>query len=148
MSKQLSNYLIKKKILHINCTKAEKNCTYIERQYHFILKYQLFTNRMYTPVGHCTAFQTLEMGRCQTFLLFFVDFHIILAFIKQLPNPLVLQRYEIITMIVAQTNVEAVNSFDLVVCAGPDRCCVSCFKNFKYFNSINVFQINDNSIIL
>ena len=35
-------------------------------------------------------------------------------------------------MTVAQTNVEAVNYFDLVVCAGPDRCCVSCFKNFKY----------------
>lgn len=60
-----------------------------------------------------------------------MDFHITLAFIKQLPNPLVLQRYEIITVIAAQTNVDAVNSFDLVVFAGPDRCCVSCFKNFK-----------------
>lgn len=87
---------------------------------------------MYTPIGHCTASQTLEMGRCQMFLLFCVDFHITLAFIKQLPNPLVLQRYEIITVIAAQTTVDAVNSFDLVVCAGPDRCCISRFKNFKY----------------
>ena len=45
---------------------------------------------------------------------------------------LILQRYEIIRMIVAQTNVEALNYFDLVVCVGPDRCCISCFKNLKY----------------
>lgn len=31
---------------------------------------------------------------------------------------LILQRYEIIRMIVAKTNVEAVNYFDLVVCVG------------------------------
>lgn len=35
-------------------------------------------------------------------------------------------------MNVAQTIVEAINYLDLVSHAGPDRCCLSYFKNLKH----------------
>lgn len=89
---------------------------------------------MCAPVSHRAAPQTLESDETQpdSFPSLWC-FSRNTCFYQMSAENLVLQRYEIIQMNVAQTNAEAVNCLlDRVVRAGPGRCCVSCFKTLKY----------------